>query len=574
VAFVAWLHEPADQGGHAGVDRYLYDVYLERADLKEAFPDLDGTDARRLIAWAWDHGRWELELAAELLPPLLASGEARAGDRRIAVNVAGYLDKSLGLGQGARLYIEALEAADVPVCTTEAPLQLPVTGSQEQALAHYGRHDFEHRQLPYTPPFNLLCVNPDGLPGLLEWAGPALQESRWTIAHWAWETDLLPPHWLGAFRLIDEVWVNSSYVAENLRRFSPVPVITIPAPVVSPDTGGARLDADLQAAFGDGVVFLFVFDFFSTPQRKNPAGLIEAFTRAFAPGMGPRLVLKAMNGSFRPEAVDELRWRIGDRPDIALIDRHVDRDTYAALLSRCDCYVSLHRAEGFGITLAEAMALAKPVIATGYSGNLDFMTADNSYLVDHTLTRVGPGVDMYPPEGCWAEPDLDHAARLMRLVWERPEAARATGERAARDVAESLSPRAAGALARARLEQLVAQSAATAQVTSPPAFAELDRTLALGPERSLYARHGGPARVIRRIVLRLIRPFTHHERELDAAIVEQLKRLDAEVASDRAAHVRDHARLRKLEARLSELADQGPGGAEVPSDGEQLSPRA
>ena len=139
---------------------------------------------------------------------------------------------------------------------------------------------------------------------------------------------------------------------------------------------------DLDLAQDDRFTFLFMFDFFSTLQRKNPLGLIDAFTRAFAPDEGPRLLLKTINARFRPEAADELRRRIGERPDIELVDRYLDPRQNAALIARADCYVSLHRSEGFGLTLAESMALGTPVIATGYSGNIDFTTPSNSYLVD------------------------------------------------------------------------------------------------------------------------------------------------------------------------------------------------
>src|SRR5581483_9182655 len=201
-AFVDWLTAPAERGGPAGVDRYLYDVYLERADLQAAFPDLDGEGSRKLIEWAWDYGRSELELVGELLPPRPVGQVRGTLDQEIAVNVAGYLNRSLGLGQAARLYITALQAAGVPVGTVMAPLHLPVQGPQEQALARYGRQTFEEQTLAYPAPINLLCVNPDGLDNLLETAGDALGDARWTIGQWGWETDVLPPHWVPAFERI------------------------------------------------------------------------------------------------------------------------------------------------------------------------------------------------------------------------------------------------------------------------------------------------------------------------------------------------------------------------------------
>jgi hypothetical protein len=529
-AFTAWLTGPAERGGKNGVNRYLYDAYLERSDLRTAFPDLDGADGLRLIEWAWEHGRSELRLDAALLPPTPASVVVTTG-RQIAVNVVGYLTESLGLGEAARLYVTALKAAGVPVSTAGARVQLPVEEPQEQALARYGRQLYEHRTLPYDPPFNLVCVNPDQLPALLEEQHGRFARGSYTIGQWGWETDVLPAHWVPLFDAVDEIWVYSRYVADMIGRWSPVPVVTVPLPVVMPDPGDASLELDP----GDGYLFLFVFDFFSTLQRKNPAGLVEAFIRAFSPGEGPRLVLKAMNGSFRREALDALRYKIGDRPDITLIDEHVDRSTYAALLARSDCYVSLHRAEGFGLTIAESMALGKPVIATGYSANLDFMTPANSYLVDYELTKVGPEAEHYPPEGSWAEPDLDHAASLMRRVTERREEAREKGLRAARDVAQRFSPEVVGSVARTRLESISAsrtRSAAgrSARGEHKASFAEIDRRLSLDPGGAIGSGGRRRSTLLRRLVLRLIRPFTYHERALDAAIVNELKRLSNEVA--------------------------------------------
>jgi hypothetical protein len=120
----------------------------------------------------------------------------------------------------------------------------------------------------------------------------------------------------------------------------------------------------------------------------------------------------------------------------------------------CDCYVSLHRAEGFGLTLAEAMSLGRPVIATGYSGNLDFMTDRNSYLVAHEMAPVGPGSAPYPPEAEWAEPDIEHAARLMREVFENQDAARQRGRLAAAEIAITHSLEASGRSMVRRLESL------------------------------------------------------------------------------------------------------------------------
>jgi glycosyltransferase involved in cell wall biosynthesis len=268
--------------------------------------------------------------------------------------------------------------------------------------------------------------------------------------------NVVPVEWDPAFALVDEIWVYSRYVAEQLARVAPVPVVTVPPPVAAPAPGPGGPGLELPAGFR----FLCSFDYFSTLERKNPLGAVEAFRRAFAPGEGPQLVLKTVNAPYSPRDVDRLRWAVGDRPDIHLVDAALPRAERDALLAGCDCYVSLHRAEGFGLVPAECMALGKPVIATGYSGNLDFMTPRNAYLVGYELRRIGEAAGPYPPEGRWAEPDLEHAAALMRTVVDDPAAAAARGARAARDIAERLSPAAAGAIARARIERILAGRAA------------------------------------------------------------------------------------------------------------------
>ena len=209
-----------------------------------------------------------------------------------------------------------------------------------------------------------------------------------------------------------------------------------------------------------GFLFLFVFDYLSTIQRKNPVGLIEAFKLAFQPDEGAQLLIKTINGPLRPLSEEELLWAADGRPDIHVIDRSLETRELNGLMAGCDCYVSLHRAEGLGLTLAEAMAIGKPAIATGYSGNLDFMTTENSYLVDHTIGRVGPECEIYPPEGEWAEPNLEHAARLMREVCADGEEAARRGARAKEDIARLLSPAATGQRMRERLEHLAARGGA------------------------------------------------------------------------------------------------------------------
>ncbi len=267
---------------------------------------------------------------------------------------------------------------------------------------------FEDRSLPgqAVPEIHLCIANADQTADVLE-ALPGATRPGYTIGQWAWETDTVPPRWDPVFKLVDEIWVNSTWVAETIARSSPVPVVVVPQPVEAPEPDGAELPVELP----DGYRFLFAFDFYSTTSRKNPVGLVNAFTRAFRPNEGPVLVLKTINGMRRPDERALVQYAIGGRSDVVIVDMEFSERQHAALFAACDCYVSLHRAEGFGMTIAEAMALGKPVIATAWSGNMDFTTAHNSYLVDYQLRTVGPDNPPYNPEGTWAEPSIDHAVR-------------------------------------------------------------------------------------------------------------------------------------------------------------------
>lgn len=201
----------------------------------------------------------------------------------------------------------------------------------------------------------------------------------------------------------------------------------------------------------DGFVFLFSFDLLSVLERKNPLGLIKAFTSAFPNEEGATLVIKTINGDKRIMEMEKLRYASRGRSDIILMDGYLSQIENHSLTALSDCYVSLHRSEGFGLTIAEAMALGRPVIATGYSGNVEFMTAENSYLCPSVRSAVGPEREPYPAGSHWSEPDASVAATLLRRVFDHREEARARGLQGAQDIQTFHSPAAAGAVIRDRL---------------------------------------------------------------------------------------------------------------------------
>ncbi len=532
-----WLRSPASRGGERGVNRYLETLRDIRPGLAEAYPDLAGRGGSDLLAWARVYGRAELPIADELLPGF------GAGRREVppGVNVVGYFDAVLGVGEAARQMIAALESAAVEV----APIALHASKSpREESLAR-------ETSAPRFP-VNLVCVNADMVPTVVQQLGPEFFSERHSVGYWWWEVSRFPDRWLGSFDYLDEVWTGSRHVADALLEVAPVPVLRIPPPV-EVNAPPVRRRSDLELP--EGFLFLYVFDYASVFERKNPLSIVEAYRGAFGEADGAKLVLKSINHELDPASRAKLLAAIEGRSDIAVIERAVSAPERDAMIASCDCFVSLHRSEGFGFTLAEAMALGRPAIATGYSGNLDYMTNENSYLVDYELVPIGLGADPYPADGVWAEPDVEHAAKLMREVFADPGAADARARRGQAELRSSHSPEAVG---RAMVRRLERRSHARSASGAPAlVHGELERTserIRSGPAASARPRFGRPQAFMRRVVLRLIKPYTVHEGIIDSELVRAVAALGDGLAG---AHM-----------RIDELTARGAAnGVPVPAGG-------
>jgi hypothetical protein len=329
----------------------------------------------------------------------------------------------------------------------------------------------------------------------------------------------------------------------------------------------------------DDFVFLFVFDFASYAERKNPGGLIEAFNLAFSPRERARLVVKSVNGEQFPDAIATLQVRAAERR-IDIVDGYWSTEDLADLYASCDAYVSLHRAEGLGLTMARAMALGKPAIATGWSGNLDFMDADNSFLVNYELVPIPQSVGPYRVGQLWAEPSIEHAAKLMREVFENPTLASQKGARAQRDLSARHSPEAVAKVIGRRLEQIrygMVGSRVSGQAVSPDAGS----AIAVGTPLS-YARpgsspgvpvlpplevnrsiHGWPGRLAKRAMSRLVRFQTLHQQQVNQAFARQVGNLLGAFDTIMRESARLRAELETARAELTELRQQVARQAEI-----------
>jgi glycosyltransferase involved in cell wall biosynthesis len=363
--------------------------------------------------------------------------------RTPGVELAGYLGAAVGVGEAARRYVGALRSIGVP--TVERDVALPGRDDARTALAA------GPRAAPAEVTCNVLCLNPEQMVPYLDGPDAPALAGRSTVGVWSWEVDVLPPGWREAGARVAEVWTYSRFAAELIAPHVDVPVLAVPPPISAP---ASAQPAPPSVELPRGFRVLVMFDYLSTLERKNPLGAIAAYRRAFAAEDGAVLVVKSVNGRHRPQQRAELLDALGGRPDIVTIDETMSGVERDALIAACDCYLSLHRSEGHGMPLAEAMALGKPVVATAYGGNTEFMSEANSYLVPWTAAPVGEGVEHYPATARWAEPDVEQAAWLLRSLHDDREQGARRARQGQVDVRALLSPDVVGAQILARLTEL------------------------------------------------------------------------------------------------------------------------
>lgn len=447
--FLDWLNGvPATDPRR--LPRFLGVLYEERDDFQRNFPGVARGNLDEFGDWVRTAGAgWVTKsrayehAAIGLLGAAWQPGAHRkvsdAGRLAHGVDVIGYLHAELGVGEAGRLLVTGLQAAKIPV----GPIACRRTSSRQEhpfPTVDEARYDTV-----------IMAVNADQVEQVGQDFGSPFFEGRRVIGQWFWELDEFPAQFRTAFTMVDEVWAATEFMRAAIAAQAPadVPVHRVPLPLVTPKVA----DGTGKATFGLGrqFTFLFSFDFMSVLERKNPLGLVRAFKQAFRPEEGPVLVLKTINGEKRLDWIERLRWECRDRTDIVLMDGYLDAPMTASLMAACDCYVSLHRSEGLGLTIAEAMALGKPVIATAYSGNLDFMTEKCAVLLPWERIVVGESAPPYSPTATWADPNLDAAALAMRRMVDEPARAARLGAAAAHHLATNFSPEAVGVIMRKRL---------------------------------------------------------------------------------------------------------------------------
>jgi glycosyltransferase involved in cell wall biosynthesis len=398
-----WLNRQVPESGRLNVS--LFDVWKDRPDLKRAFPFATTTQAPDLAKWALKYGVPARDInasAIQIFTKSLTEAPRFSYSRQLGVNIAGYFKGEFGVGQSGRLLANASKASG---------LQVSMINNSDTISRQL--ESYETGELKTLYPVTIGVVNADQF-SLWKSNLPSRLRSHSTfVGVWAWEVETFPKSSHEACDLVDEIWAVSNFVKDAISPHTDTPIYVVPTPIIAPQVS-EKLDRKSIGLNEDETFNLFIFDYFSVFHRKNPLDLVAAHILAFPNQQGPRLVIKSINSELNRNQHGQLRDAISGRNDIILVDSYLSREQLHSLLNECQTYISLHRSEGYGLTIAEAMSLGKPVIATAYSGNLDFMKPDNSILVPFELVRVGNQAFPYPEDSRWAQPDVEFAASAMR----------------------------------------------------------------------------------------------------------------------------------------------------------------
>lgn len=326
------------------------------------------------------------------------------------INLLGLVRAEMGLGQSCRLLANELKAGDIPYSLYDFQLGSKLLQAEDHSMDEKTCEEF-----PYN--INLIHINPDEMMLMYTRMAAERWDNRYNIAFWLWELEEIPEHWQKFFPMLDEIWTPSEFISKNLRKVTELPVYTLPYCVEAPID--PALDREYFGLPEDKFLFLVMYDSNSTIERKNPTGAIRAFRKAFKNNADVGIVVKVNNA--KPRDMEHLNHMLAGCQNVYFITNTLTKVEVNSLIGQADVFVSLHRAEGFGLVMAEAMIAGTPVIATNWSSNTEFMNSNVACMVDCDFVSLKKDSPPYKKGSVWAEPDIDMAARYMRKLYRDPE---------------------------------------------------------------------------------------------------------------------------------------------------------
>lgn len=344
------------------------------------------------------------------------------------INLIGNIKEESGLGQSCRLVASELESCNIPYTIFQYN-QLGCTPKAEY-------QQFESKltkKLVYN--INLIHMNPRELGLVFIKSHSEIWNGKYNIGFWLWELEEFPDEWVPCFNCVDEIWTPSEFISQSIRKKTDLPVITVPYHVEVPSE--LEMNHEGLELIKEEFLFLIMYDKNSVTQRKNPDAAIAAFMKAFKPEDNVGLILKISNCT--EEEVNALKSKLGSYTKVYFLTQIMSRDEVLALIKYADVVVSLHRAEGFGLVLAEAMMLGTPVVATNWSANTEFMTHETACLVDYDLIILENDQGPFKRGNRWADPNVEQAAEYMRKLYEKPDYYKRIAASAKKHIAKCLS---------------------------------------------------------------------------------------------------------------------------------------
>lgn len=362
------------------------------------------------------------------------------------INILGYIHKQFGLGEAVRSNIRSIKSANIPYVINDIKFEISsdIKEERDNAIEIIDEN-------PYS--VNLIQINFDNFSKVISSNNNSYLKGKYNIGFWAWELDYFPTDFQNYIEILDEIWVPSNFCQNAIAQVSNKPVLRFMHSIKILSTQLSREELNLPK---EKFIFLSMFDYHSVLERKNPYAAIKAFETAFGENNTQAiLIIKTSVGDKFKEMREKLKNRIRTNPAIILIEEILPRESLDALINNCDVFVSLHRSEGFGLTLAEAMSLGKPVIATAYSGNLDFMNFENSCLVPYQLISTEKNyVYTGDVETYWADPNVEYASKLMLKLFKERDFRTCVGEKAKNEVKNLLDPENIGLAIKNRLDYI------------------------------------------------------------------------------------------------------------------------
>jgi glycosyltransferase involved in cell wall biosynthesis len=388
-------------------------------------------------------GRLRRRLFPPPAPPAPAPWRKPEGPEK-DVTVIGYLRAASGNGESGRQSLKSLEVGGLTVEGCDVSLGVASIRNDESCDSLLVETSTARAQI-----FN---INADQLPFVVAHMEQRLRPDAKRICIPFWELTRFPDEWIAGLNAMDEIWAPSHFILQMLQPRLGEKTIYMPASLeftAPPPVARAKFNLPENR-----FLFFFAFDFLSYIERKNPRAAIAAFRKAFPQRGRAGLVLKCANGTIAPERHANFLRECADDPDIFLIDETLTRTDTLALIAATDALISLHRSEGLGLLIGEAMLLGKPVIATDYSASQDMLSPATGYPVKYELIPVTEGQYPFAKGQVWAEADTDHAAALMRDLCEDPMRAQTRVAQARAHMQEHYSCQTVGRLQAARLRSL------------------------------------------------------------------------------------------------------------------------